>query len=99
MSLIFKAIFSEVYKEILKPLIQFILSGTGKALWKAAKKAVASIEADPSIFGNDPDGTKKRQAALDIIRDQLKQDGKEIRTSTGNLFIELALKWCRKRWQ
>jgi len=98
MSVVLKLIFSEVWKEIIQPLVKFIIRGEGAALWKAAKAAVASIEADPTLWKNDEDGSKRRAAAWEIIRNKLAQDHIVIRNSTGNLFIELALKYVTRKW-
>lgn len=94
MNLLWKAFFSALWSEILKPLIRIAVSKLGGAITDAAKSAVASVQADPALI-RDAD---KRDKALEILKDKLLQDGREISDSLGNLFIELAVQAYKKRW-
>jgi len=94
MNLLWKAFFSAIFAEIIKPLLRLALSKYGGVLMDAAKSAVASVQADPDLI-RDSD---KRELALEILKDKMLQEGREVSDSLGNLFIELALQAIKKRW-
>lgn len=77
----------------LMPAAKSIAINGGMALVAAAEKAVAAVAADPSILKDED----KRNAALDLIVDDLKAQGIAIALNAINIAIEAAVAAMKAR--
>ena len=81
-----KLFFSSVWTFI-EPFVEILLTSAGQALAQSAMAAVTQVAKDPTLLTND----SKRNAALDMIRQDLINQGVAIGTSTINAALEAAV--------
>lgn len=84
--LIARSIGSDAW-DFIKPLLKVYLTQAGKVLATEAKTAVLTIAATMG----DADGSDKRQAAFDLVRGNLEEQGLAIGTAFINAAIETAV--------
>ena len=81
-----KLFFSTVW-DFIEPFVEILLTSAGQALAQSAMAAVTQVAKDPTLLTND----SKRNAALDMIRQDLINQGVAIGTSTINAALEAAV--------
>lgn len=72
---------------VLQPFLENIAKNGGQLLMDVAYDAVKAVQNDPSILSN----SQKRDAALDIILNRMKNEGVAVATSAANGALEAML--------